>query len=306
MPTPHVLVFMQYCPESVGEQIVQIPFFTMLRKVHPGARIVGVSPDSSSALIERMELADEVHIYPNKANWGTLAGMARRLRRLPCVAAYQHRHRSMRTALFARLCTAAPIHGFTGGLTWFNAVTRPWERQSYIAQNYLDLIDLRIGDFVALEPREDRGYVAIIPAGRRALKKYPLDRYIRIARTLGEKRPVRFLLGPDMKEELEHLEPLASEFRLHVGAPMPEIEEIVRGSSLTIANDCGPAHFAQIHDVPRIVIFDARIRYRHWNHPSPSGRILVEEGIERIPVERVLRETRDLLQAASPEPTPAR
>ena len=59
-----VFVFMQYCPASIGEQVVQIPFFRFLRERYPEDRIVAVAPDRSGQVIDELGLVDEMHVYP--------------------------------------------------------------------------------------------------------------------------------------------------------------------------------------------------------------------------------------------------
>jgi len=65
-----------------------------------------------------------------------------------------------------------------------------------------------------------------------------------------------------------------------------------------IANDCGPAHFAHIHDVPRISLFDSAINAEHWFFAGRCGRLLRSPApgeIGRIPPEVILERANELL-----------
>jgi ADP-heptose:LPS heptosyltransferase len=80
--------------------------------------------------------------------------------------------------------------------------------------------------------------------------------------------------------------------------PIPEVARLVRGASLVIANDCGPAHFAHIGDVPRISLFDAGVNHRNWFYAGRRGRMLrsPETGrIAEIAVSEILRHAEELL-----------
>jgi hypothetical protein len=77
----------------------------------------------------------------------------------------------------------------------------------------------------------------------------------------------------------------------------------VRGASLVIANDCGPAHFAHIHDVPRISLFDSAINAAHWFFAGRRGRLRrspAPDEIGRIPAGAILALANELLALSEP------
>ncbi|GJM43925.1 MAG: ADP-heptosyltransferase [Gemmatimonadota bacterium] len=268
-------VFTQYCPDSIGEQAVQIPFFRLLRSAHPDDEIVGIAPERSAGTLDALGLIDRLVVYPVNAGWGTLFGIARELRRLPCRRAFLHRRKSLRTALLARMSTSAPVTGFVHpGQRLLQARSIPFDLKAYIGESYTRLLGKTVADFADATPRQAEGYVLIIPGGRTAIKRYPMPKYRTIAQTLGLDRPVQFLLGPDMTEERAFLEEADDGFQVHFAPPIAEGAEIVRRAALVIANDCGPGHFAHVHDVPRISLFDASIDPAHWFFPGRNGRLL--------------------------------
>jgi ADP-heptose:LPS heptosyltransferase len=295
---PNVLVCTPYCPSSVGEQIVQIPFFRLLRREHPDARILAVAPADSSALLEALAVADELRTTPPGA--GGLLRIARELRAAGVGSAFQFRRRSLRTALLSRLTTSGPIAGFAGHGSWlYQRRTVRYDRSRYIASSYLDLLGRSLQDFAEAFRSTPQGYALFVPLGRTERKRYPLARYLQVARRLRERMPVRILLGPGEREQKEAVErDGAGAFAVDFAPPFIEVERRVRRASLVVANDCGPAHFAHIHDVPRISLFDSAINSDHWFFAGRHGRLLRSPApgeIARIPPERVLELAGELL-----------
>jgi ADP-heptose:LPS heptosyltransferase len=303
---PLVLVCTPYCPSSVGEQIVQIPFFRLLSAQHPEARILAVAPAESSALLDALGVADELRTVPPGAL--ALLRIARELRTGGVRSAFQFRRRSLRTALLCRLSTSGPIAGFAGhGSAFYQRRTVRFDRRRYIASSYLDLLGRSLRDFAEAFPSTPEGYALVVPLGRTERKRYPLARYLQIARRLRERMPVRFLLGPGEREHKEAIERGgAGAFAVDFAPPFAEVERRVRRASLVVANDCGPAHFAHIHDVPRISLFDSAINSDHWFFEGRHGRLLRSPApgeIGRIAPEKILELADELLGPAGLGPT---
>ncbi len=292
-------VFLQYSPSSIGEEVAQIPFFHFLREDRPVTEIVAVAPERSGRTLESLGLVDRVVTYPVRGGWTEMREVVRRLRALPCERVWLHRRKSLRAALLARVSTTAPIEGFAHGITgWFQRVSIPFDTTgTYIGENYVRLLGRSVADFAAAFPRERRGYAVIVPGGRTAIKRYPLERYLEIARALTDRLPVRFLLGPDQESERAKIAD-AGGFELRVAPEMPGVRDLLRGANLVIANDCGPAHFAHIYDVPRISLFDRSVDASHWFWPGRNGLILESATpgtIGRISSTDVLRRAGELL-----------
>jgi ADP-heptose:LPS heptosyltransferase len=91
---------------------------------------------------------------------------------------------------------------------------------------------------------------------------------------------VRFLLGPDQKTERARVGEAG--FETVVAPPMPAVRDLLRGADLVITNDCGPAHFAHIHDVPRVSLFDRSVDASHWFWAGRNGRVLQSDAPGRI------------------------
>lgn len=297
---PAVLVCTPYCPSSIGEQIVQVPFFRMLRRERGDERIVAVSPKDSSALLAALAVADEIRSVPRGAGPAALLRAVRELRGADVRSAYQFRRRSLRTALLSRLSTSGPVAGFAGhGSFLYQQKTVRFDTRRYIASSYLELLGRTLLEYADAFASTPEGYVLFVPLGRTERKRYPLTRYLQIARRLRERIPVRFLLGPGEREQKEAVERGGGgAFAVDFAPPVAEVERIVRRASLVVANDCGPAHFAHIHDVPRISLFDRAINSDHWFCAGRFGRLLRSPAageIGRIQAEEVLEAAAELL-----------
>ncbi len=301
MPRASVLVFTPLCPDSVGEQVVQIPFLHFLRATHPDAEIVGVAPERSGGVLGALGLFDTLLSDSSRESLSKLGGLVRALRGRRFEIVYQLRKKSLRAALLARAATPAPIHGFRHGVNRvIQSRSTPFALDRYIAESYASLLGRSTQEYADALVRPRGAYALFIPGGRTRIKCYPLEQYVEAARALEGTLPVRFLLGPDREEERRVLEASLPPGTVDFGPPLPEVARLVQEAALVIANDCGPAHFAHIADVPRISLFDRSIDAGHWFFPGSRGRLLRSPGkgrIAEIPVAEILRHAHELLAA---------
>jgi len=296
-PRAATFVFLQYSPSSIGEEVAQIPFFRFLRADGPDREIVAVAPDRSGRTLESLGLVDRLVTYPVRGRLRELGRVVRTLRGTRCERCFLHRRKSLRAAVLARLSTSAPIEGFAHGITgWLQARSIPFATTgTYIGENYARLLGRSVADFAAGSAREPGGYAVLVPGGRTEVKRWPLDRYLEVARALRDRLPVLFLLGPDQEAERAAI---GDSFETRVAPPLPDVRDLLVGADLVIANDCGPAHFAHVHDVPRVSLFDRSVDASHWFWPGRNGRLLQSAApgtIGTISPDEVLREAGELL-----------
>ncbi|REG87005.1 glycosyltransferase family 9 protein [Marinomonas pollencensis] len=79
-----------------------------------------------------------------------------------------------------------------------------------------------------------------------------------IAQSFAKPCNLHVLLGPDEKQEIEHMNRLVNtdeRLFVHTALPLKEITKLVSLCDLTIANDCGPSHIAQCMQKPYIGLF---------------------------------------------------
>ncbi|HVN03529.1 MAG TPA: glycosyltransferase family 9 protein, partial [Bryobacteraceae bacterium] len=128
-----------------------------------------------------------------------------------------------------------------------------------------------------------RAYAVMHPAASAPDKTWPTVRFVSTARFLKESldlEPV-FIGGPG-----DDLSAFAA-YRTVAGAPLAEIKSLLRGASLFLGNDSGPAHMAAAFGLPVVVLFgssDPAI----W-HPWRTSSVVLHEraGIAAISEDQV-------------------
>jgi len=288
-----ILVFLQHKP-FLGAQIVQLPFYYLLKEKYPSAHITAVGTEGSGEFLNRYGMIDELHVVDDQKT--SLNDTVKKLKGEKFDLCFQQRRHSFRFVVTSRrLCRN--IIGFKNEyLNIFQKESYLFDKKRYIAHNYLSMIGGKLEDYLKFRSFERKEHICIIPAGSNDIKKYPLDMYLKAAEELSRDHEVRFILGPDMQKEAEALKDTG--FAMDIDLPLNRLEERVASSKLVITNDCGPGHFAHIHDTPRISLFAIR-RYTHeWFYPTSNSELLLpaEDGdISEIPVNNLLDKTRRFL-----------
>jgi len=291
-----IIIFTKNKP-FLGAQIVQIPFYFFLKRKFPGYKIVAVAPTNSAFVLNELGYTDEVYYYPPKKNVKILGKLFFELRKLNIHCIFQFRLVSLRTLIYSRFLTTKPIIGFKGKFSRVFLNKRIiFDRDIYIANNYLFLLGRSLAEFSSLFDKAGGNYFLIIPAGNEDFKKYPIEKYIQAANILKGHHPVHFLLGKDMQREIDLLSQTKNTFTLHVQLQMTEIESLVRNACVVIANDCGPSHFAHIYDIPRVSIFPGI--GTDWFYQTNNSIMLYpsySESIAKIEPEKICECTLKLL-----------
>ena len=125
--------------------------------------------------------------------------------------------------------------------------------------------------------------ILMMPGGGAGeIKKWGINNFLitakSIADTLGKKCHIHILLGPDEKEEIQHIQELKNEnLSLHVNIPLIDIAKLVDHCDLTIANDCGPSHVAQCMQKPYIGLF-REINTEWFLSHAKSVKVLPQKG----------------------------
>lgn len=118
----------------------------------------------------------------------------------------------------------------------------------------------------ASPPEPGPSYAVIHPLASERSKTWPAANFLEIAARLGVE-PI-FIAGRG--EDLS----LFSAWRTIVGEPLSSLKSLIRGASLFLGNDSGPAHMAAAFGVPAVVLFggsDPEI-WRPWAAPSTVVR----------------------------------
>ncbi|MBX3027038.1 glycosyltransferase family 9 protein [bacterium] len=284
-----IAVFLQN-RARLGTLVCHIPLVSSLRRRYPAARISIVAPFAEAALLVGEGLADALVPWPRRP-WGQI----RTVRALAADALITLRPASTFITLLVGLSGARVRIGFETPLArrLFTAV-RPRDLTIYRALNYLRLLeplgvppslaehlrDAAAAAPAAIDPRQEN--VCLMPGGASPFKLWGIERFLAVAALIRAARPaVRFVvvLGPGERALRQPIarSPLAEVTTILDTPPLAGIAQAVLASQVTVANDCGPSHVAQLLGGPYVAVFAnhrgqvERIT-RQWFHPRPGAR----------------------------------
>jgi len=134
--------------------------------------------------------------------------------------------------------------------------------------------------------REDDFLIGIHPGANYPTKKWPLERFIRLASLLLQKRKIKVLFFRDLNDAYyeQKLEGFLDErFILEPETSVGRLCGLIECCNLFISNDGGPKHAAVALDIPTVTIFGPQ-NERVWNPPGNSKHLTVRmEGLACAP-----------------------
>ena len=111
-----------------------------------------------------------------------------------------------------------------------------------------------------------------------------MERFIELARHLQASSGLHPIFVAAQDDEASPF----CDFQVIAGAPLSRVKSLLRGASLFIGNDSGPAHMAAAFGIPVIVVFgssDPAI----WGPWRTISEVVYEpSGVADVPVQRVL------------------
>lgn len=127
-------------------------------------------------------------------------------------------------------------------------------------------------------------YAVIHPVAATSEKTWPAENFKQVAAHLQDHHGLRpvFIAGP--AEDLRCF----GAFETQAGAPLRETMSLLKGASLFVGNDSGPAHMAAAFGVPTVVLFGPSdpVAWAPWR---TSGKVLVNASdIGRIHFQEVI------------------
>lgn len=273
-----ISVFLHNKP-FLGHQVTAIPFMFFIRKMYPDKKIIIVAPEKSSFVLQAFGYVDELYEYAPKKKISSLIKLLFQLKKKQIEVAYTHRRSSVNTVLLAWLTTKnRNVIGFNNpSIRFFLSQRKGFIKQRYVGTNYINLLDKSLPEFADAIEKTPTNSVIIIPGGQHDYKKYPLEKYIHLGLKLAENHEVHFIMGNDMTEEIHVLDKYRNCFCLHIGEPIPDVEKTILQAALVITNDCGPSHFAHIHDIPRICLYAGKGNRDEWFHATENAVIIQSE-----------------------------
>ncbi|MDX2305816.1 MAG: glycosyltransferase family 9 protein [Microscillaceae bacterium] len=297
-----------------GAVLVQFPFFQHLRQDYPQAQIKLWSPIDTVKLLVKYQLADEYEVYDKKTSkWHILKS----LNRYKADIAINFRDKSEIIALIFGLSNARLKVGIRSSYlpklcfhkTYLNNL------QIYRGLNYLQFLDIlnqenRFGfeklkalrHQSHLQLSEDRPHICLMPGGGEGEhKRWGIENFIHLCKLLQEtQKNVHFIFVTGREEEpylpIIQKELKSDDYTLVHNAPIEDIVKTVFNSQVTIANDCGPSHIAQMCEVNYVSLWgwenqQPYLRIMEWFLPRENSASVVahlHKGIKTIAPKRVL------------------
>jgi ADP-heptose:LPS heptosyltransferase len=293
-----------------GASLVQLPFYAALRRACPGAQVTVLSPVGQARIFTDLGLAHQVEDVSGMGVGGLMAA----LRRARPDLAVSLRDRSLKSTLAVALSGARLTAGYDRGPNRFLLRrTAPMDTGRYMAFRYLDVLRAAglggqgLAGFADLFPAEDAGLppgrtpIVLMPGGGQPEKKWGIDRFLDLAARLRGQvaDPVFvFVLGTAERDEAAAVEaglPASERVVLMDRSPGAIIDAVGR-AAVTVANDCGPSHLAQMAGAPYVGIFGAFDRHTdrrlaEWFHRRTGARSVTAprgEDAAAVPVQAVL------------------
>jgi ADP-heptose:LPS heptosyltransferase len=296
-----------------GTQLLHLPLLHNLKKwgsddSHDNTVIL-FSPFKLNSAFVQSGIVDHIEYYQT-----SLIRMTRMLRSLRPDVIVSLRPQSSWLNLAIGM-SGAPIRlGYQSpGSHFFYSHTVPRNTQIYRGLNYLNLLKtlqppLPLPDFflhtqrrAERQPEQFITTICLLPGGGAGeFKRWGIENYLQLAHALKQHREdigFIFILGSDEADYVPviNASPLALHCDIYMNESVENCSRAMASAHLCIANDCGPAHIAQMLMRPFIGIFsnadgDVEARIAEWFNPHEHARTItssVGEAIHTIPVETV-------------------
>lgn len=310
--------------ERMGNVLLIIPFLESLRKILPRAEITALVSRRFSSVLVGNPAVDEIMPFDKKGlirNPLRLIAFFRKLRSMAFDLAIDCGPvdgLSLNNALLTYLSGAPLRLGYLreqSHLFLNLLVPRPHGERSEI-DHHLNLLRFSFGSvpggrvkiYLTAEERQrvarqqrqwglrEGDLLVGLHVGGRGQKRWPLERFARLARRLIQDHGAKVILfwGPNEEGEVRQFERSAP--RGLLVPPLMRVRELaahVERCAVFISGDTGPMHLAQALGTPTICVFRVP-NFRRYGGQGPRNRIVYRPGGD-VPVEDVLTTFGDLL-----------
>jgi ADP-heptose:LPS heptosyltransferase len=231
----------------LGAQIVHIPVLLELKKMYKESKIIIFSKHKVSNILLDLGIVDKLIIEENQ-----FKTFVKYLSINPQIT-INLRKKSILWILINSFFNFNSRIGFKTFISnLFFTKTFKYNSKIYRAQNYLNLIEknLEVESFDKVER------ILIIPGAGGNEKIWNIENYVELAnklKNLYNGFEVAFLLGLKEQNLIQSIE--NNHFALYFNKEITFVKNIIQTSSIVIANDCGPSHFAQISDVKTFILY---------------------------------------------------
>lgn len=291
----------------IGDIVLATSFLANLRRLLPAAEIRFLTTPAGAKLLKPNALGVVPMAYDKRGADRGFGGFVRTAKKL---RAFQPDlvfclHRSLRSILLARLAGGVTwaFHEAAGSVLMNHRVTRA--KNAFEAEKNHALLEAWAGGaakglplfpVLSVAPEEVleadallgglTGFVALAPSSVWATKRWPADRFARVADLLWEKRGLRCVIvgGPD-SADLEAAALLLSSLGANTPAPLNlsgktglgSLKSVLSRASLVVANDSSPLHVAIAMGAPVLGVFGPTTRSLGFFPLAPPGKSGVAE-----------------------------
>lgn len=318
-------------PSWVGDTVMATPCLRALRDLLPNTRLIGVMRPGLDEVLAGTPWLDDMHASHHRGTFGPLRA-AGELRSVGADAVLLMPN-SFRTALTARLARVRRRVGYDRDgrrrlLTHPIPVPKT-DGPASTVRYYLDLIEAATG-LSDLDPRLELGvtseecieadrvlqdvparFIALNPGGNKEAKRWPADRFARVAESLHSTHDMGIVVTGSPAES-SILESIVADAKVPItnlsgrGMTLGSLKAVLKRASLLITNDTGPRHIAAAVGTPTVCLFgptDHRwttlegVQERHvLADPFLPEELIADAHPERCSIERI--EIADVIAAA--------
>jgi ADP-heptose:LPS heptosyltransferase len=306
---------------QLGDVLLSFPAILAIRKRFPTARITVIAGKIPAQFIGKLGLVDDVMPVDRVA---LLRGNKFRSIGKIFKLVAEVRRRKFDLVIDLHSLSESNLLGFLSGartrlfadrfgrsLNWlsnFRPLAPTEDKSIHLTDNYLAVlrplgideaerfvkIDASAGEAGATAKtaltRYEHALVGMVIGAGHTSRRWPLERFAELARTLVKRIDVRIavFLGPEEEGEADEVEKLFPEFTTIVtGLDLVELAAAFSKVDLVVSNDTGPPHLAALVGTPIVLIIDERGPLRYL--PMSRDIEVVRSGIiDNIAVEEVL------------------
>jgi len=293
----------------LGDVILTLPLVQVLKRAQPDSQIDFVAIPATADIVKGHPDISSVLIYDKRGKQRSLFSFLRFRRQLRDIKydVVLCPHRSLRSCLLADGTMARIVAGFDNSAVK-NVFTDilPWKFGMHEVERNLSLLKPIFADnfqssvisqelpkiFISeehrvkaerflYEHRVSKPYAVIAPGTVWETKRYPIKLMIEVVRKLSEKFKSVIMIGGEKDIGLiSNFNSLDERVVLAIGSlSIMSSAEIIKGSSLLVANDSAPIHIASAFDIPTVAIFGPTVRDFGF-YPYHKRSVVVEvEGL---------------------------
>jgi len=278
----NISIFLQNRPHF-GTTIIHVPLIYSLQSYYPQANIFLFSKNESTNMLTEILNIKNVFVNTNRF-----------------VEIYQYtkinsditislRKNSSFLSLMISLLNRKEKYGLNNKITsLFFTKTSQYQDIQYRACNFLNLLPKKIPKQYFTLPKKN--HLTIIPAGEYLFKHWKIENYLELADMLHVRYPeyhIFFLLGQREKKYIPIINNHSSTYKTYLSLDLPSLINIIQSSQLVIANDCGPAHIAQISDVANLILYSnqkssAIATAGEWFRKKANSSYIIGENLKSI------------------------